>query len=72
MTATKFKTTSISLECRPDILHDMKIYAIERETSLQKVAIEAWEEYLSKPQVRAFIGKPVHIVKTENEVMIKN
>jgi hypothetical protein len=41
-------TTAISLRCPLDMLHDMKVCAAEKETSLQKVALEAWIEYLDK------------------------
>ena len=52
---------------RRDMLNAMKLYAAERETTIQKVEIEAWTEYLAKPEVRALIGKPIF---NKNEVMV--
>jgi len=40
--------TAIFLRCPRDMLHNMKVCAAEKETSLQNVALEAWVEYLDK------------------------
>ena len=52
--------TTIFLRCPRDILHDMKVCAAEKEISLQKVALEAWMEYLAKNK---------HLI--EKEIMLK-
>jgi hypothetical protein len=61
MVVSKIKTAHIAVDCKPELLHALKIYAIQREATLSKIAIEAWEEYLAKPEVKAALIKPVLI-----------
>jgi hypothetical protein len=64
--------SAIFLRCPRYILHDMKVCAAEKETSLQKVALEAWMEYLDKN--KHLVEKGIVIgtgICTETEVITK-
>jgi len=45
----------------------MRRYAIDTDTSFHNIAVEAFVEYLAKPELRALIEKPMHFEDT-NEV----